>query len=338
VFSNAERVEMVEACRYADEVLGEVPLVTTVEFCKQHGIDLVTHGDDFTSEKAALHHAEMIAWGRYFSVPNNTIVSTINIIKRVLDRFSHAATATATASATAATSDSDSDFADSNSVCGTVLSGITDSTRPLHEDCAIERSSSSSFDKKEKVHLLQSEEYEYEGDVLSGKRHGKGKCVFLCGRFAGKVYEGEWKEGKMEGVGKMWDNNGNVYEGEWENGKRRGKGVMRDCCGNVYQGDWRRDERHGDGAAQFGDGDTYVGGWRNNRKHGRGVYRWSDGSMYEGEYVDDLREGKGVCRFSSGLCYKGMLKEGMRHGNGVLKDSSGNVLEKGKWENDEFKG
>jgi cytidyltransferase-like protein len=87
VFSNAERVEMVEACRYVDEVLGEVPLVTTVEFCKQHGIDLVAHGDDFTPEKASLYYAEMIALGRYFSVPYTPSVSTTNIIQRIVDRF-----------------------------------------------------------------------------------------------------------------------------------------------------------------------------------------------------------------------------------------------------------
>lgn len=87
IFTNAERVEMVEACKYADLVLPEVPLVTTVEFCLEHGIDLVAHGDDFSTEKAAIYYSELMALNRYFSVPYTPSVSTTNIIKRVVDKY-----------------------------------------------------------------------------------------------------------------------------------------------------------------------------------------------------------------------------------------------------------
>jgi len=87
VFSNAERVEMVAACRYVDEVLPEVPLVTTAAFCLEHDLDLVAHGDDFTPDKVAKYYSEMVELKRYFTVPYTPSVSTTNIIQRVLERY-----------------------------------------------------------------------------------------------------------------------------------------------------------------------------------------------------------------------------------------------------------
>jgi hypothetical protein len=39
----------------------------------------------------------------------------------------------------------------------------------------------------------------------------------------GDVYEGEWKDGKQHGKGKMTWVIGRVYEGEWKDGKMAGK-------------------------------------------------------------------------------------------------------------------
>jgi len=87
VFSNAERVEMVSSCKWVDEVLAEVPLVTSWAFCQQHSIDLVAHGDDFGPDKVATYYAELVERGRYFTVPYTPSVSTTNIIQRVFDRY-----------------------------------------------------------------------------------------------------------------------------------------------------------------------------------------------------------------------------------------------------------
>jgi len=40
----------------------------------------------------------------------------------------------------------------------------------------------------------------------------------------GNKYEGEWKEGVIDGEGTLYYANGNKYEGYWKNGQRSGKG------------------------------------------------------------------------------------------------------------------
>ena len=42
---------------------------------------------------------------------------------------------------------------------------------------------------------------------------------------SGKIYKGEWKNGKQHGFGEMWltDDPDNVTKGEWENGRRINK-------------------------------------------------------------------------------------------------------------------
>ena len=42
----------------------------------------------------------------------------------------------------------------------------------------------------------------------------------------GDRYEGEWKNGKIEGKGIYCRNNGDRYEGDFKNGKREGKGIL----------------------------------------------------------------------------------------------------------------
>ena len=37
--------------------------------------------------------------------------------------------------------------------------------------------------------------------------------------------DGDWKEGKMHGIGVLKYQNGDVYEGDFENGKANDKGV-----------------------------------------------------------------------------------------------------------------
>lgn len=57
----------------------------------------------------------------------------------------------------------------------------------------------------------------YDGEVKDGQRHGHGTSYYLS---TGKTeYEGEWKSGKYDGTGVLYDKNGNkVYSGKWRDG------------------------------------------------------------------------------------------------------------------------
>lgn len=59
-------------------------------------------------------------------------------------------------------------------------------------------------------------EYIYQGHFLDDKFYGKGKKIF----FDGRIFEGEFKNGKEEGFGCFYDKNGKVFQkGIWIDGE-----------------------------------------------------------------------------------------------------------------------
>ena len=56
----------------------------------------------------------------------------------------------------------------------------------------------------------------------------------------GDVYEGEWKDGKKNGVGVLISSeHGDRYEGEWKDGKQNGIGTYKDSSGKIISGNWK---------------------------------------------------------------------------------------------------
>ena len=54
-------------------------------------------------------------------------------------------------------------------------------------------------------------------------RHGKGKFYYQDGG----LYDGEWKENKMCGKGKLFYQSGKIaYEGDWDNDTFTGYGIL----------------------------------------------------------------------------------------------------------------
>lgn len=79
----------------------------------------------------------------------------------------------------------------------------------------------------------------YEGDYKDGRLNGHGVAVYVFG----SVYEGEWKNSKRDGRGIMTYANGDRYDGEWKDGKRNGHGVLvRHLDGNRFDGEWKDDD------------------------------------------------------------------------------------------------
>ena len=63
----------------------------------------------------------------------------------------------------------------------------------------------------------------YLGEWLNNKKHGKGYEYYKNGNIK---YKGEFFNDKYEGNGKYYFENGNYYEGNWKNGKMNGKGII----------------------------------------------------------------------------------------------------------------
>jgi len=108
-------------------------------------------------------------------------------------------------------------------------------------------------------------------------------------------YEGEWKDGKKEGVGRMWWHNGDRYLGDWKGDTKDGYGYMIWANGDNYEGTWKQDLRHGEDAKYtYANGGTFVGTYVNDERHGEGSYYWPDGDCFKGTWQSGGRKGKGV--------------------------------------------
>ncbi|XP_078044553.1 uncharacterized protein LOC144474007 [Augochlora pura] len=85
-----------------------------------------------------------------------------------------------------------------------------------------------------------------------------------------------------------------LYTGQWVNGKRNGFGYNWYEDGSYYEGDFCLNKRHGYGRIWYCSGDYYEGCWKNDLYDGAGLYVQYNGNRYKGEFVAGKKEGRGV--------------------------------------------
>lgn len=74
---------------------------------------------------------------------------------------------------------------------------------------------------------IDSEGHEYEGEMLHGKKHGRGKLLFEDGAF----YEGHFEDDQINGTGILfYCENKPAYDGMWLNGQFHGQGTLYNEC------------------------------------------------------------------------------------------------------------
>lgn len=83
----SERVALIEACKYVDEVIVAPPLSITEEFLKNYQIDLVVHGDDFDPKLINEQYGIPVKLGIMRFVPYTEGISTTEIIERIEHRI-----------------------------------------------------------------------------------------------------------------------------------------------------------------------------------------------------------------------------------------------------------
>ncbi|KAG4068249.1 hypothetical protein HA402_007769 [Bradysia odoriphaga] len=88
VYSLSERVKMVKAIKWTDEVVEAAPYKTTIATINQYNCDVAVHGDDKTTENGEDTYNAVKVAERYAEVPRTAGISTTGIIKRILSRYS----------------------------------------------------------------------------------------------------------------------------------------------------------------------------------------------------------------------------------------------------------
>jgi glycerol-3-phosphate cytidylyltransferase-like family protein len=86
IMSLSERVAVIEACRFVDEVIPDAPLRLTADFLVKHDLDLVVHGDDVSDETASDVYGPAVEQGLFRRVPRSRDLSTTELIARVRSR------------------------------------------------------------------------------------------------------------------------------------------------------------------------------------------------------------------------------------------------------------
>lgn len=120
-----------------------------------------------------------------------------------------------------------------------------------------------------------------------GYATGQGKLQWFQNGKPGNTYEGNMLDGKKNGKGIYIQTNGDRYEGDFVDDKRSGKGILTWTNGNRYEGDFVDGKRTGKGILTWSNGDRYDGEFVNDKQHGHGTYMYYDGRIVSGQFEND---------------------------------------------------
>jgi cytidyltransferase-like protein len=86
IMTLAERVAVIECCRYVDEVVAGAPCQLTEEFLATHDITTVVHGDDLSPGEMQDWYGVAAGAGKLQLVRYTAGISTTELIMRVQER------------------------------------------------------------------------------------------------------------------------------------------------------------------------------------------------------------------------------------------------------------
>ena len=150
----------------------------------------------------------------------------------------------------------------------------------------------------------EGETASWSGPCIAQRASGKGVLVWTTPE-GEQRYEGEMRDGKVNGAGKYYFSANQRYEGNFKDDDFDGQGTFVE------------------------PGTRFEGLWKAGRKNGRGVLTTMNGDRYDGEFKDDQIEGQGTLLLSDGRKYQGLFHNGRPNGAGTLTDPTGTYT--GTW-------
>ena len=159
----------------------------------------------------------------------------------------------------------------------------------------------------------QNHNYKYEGEIDGPYVRGYG--CFLNNEILMK-YEGEWKNSLKDGIG-IESYKKNYYQGEFVNGKRNGIGEYYWEKDVFYSGEWKDNLINGEGIYYFSKDAWYEGSFKNNKMEGFGILNVKNSKIYVGFYKDDFKDGFGIKIWDNDKkAYVGFWKNNKQEGFG----------------------
>jgi hypothetical protein len=133
----------------------------------------------------------------------------------------------------------------------------------------------------------QDKKLKYEGIIDNGNIIGNGTLTLIT---TNQFYEGDWEKGKPHGKGVYITPNKTKYEGYWKDGLFEGMGKLVHEE-REYEGYWGNGKKNGIGTEKYKNKKIYTGSWVDNKRHGNGIEFNTDGTELEGNWINDKKEG-----------------------------------------------
>ena len=146
----------------------------------------------------------------------------------------------------------------------------------------------------------------YYGKYIIFEDNGKAKEYEACNNIL--IFDGEYKNGKWNGIGKEFNKEELIFEGEYLNGKKNGKGKSYYSYGGLkFEGEYLNGKRwNGKGKEYDRYGKLeFEGEYLNGERNGKGKEYYYNGTLrFEGEYLYNAkRKGKFYINKLSVLLY-----------------------------------
>ena len=178
------------------------------------------------------------------------------------------------------------------------------------------------FDGKRRNYpILHKDSFSYEGEWKNGKRDGIGILIKKdIARFLG-----EFVENKVNGFGKLFfEESGDEYIGYWKDSQTNGIGIYNKRGLISYKGEWKKDKQNGFGVEKWPKFE-YEAEDSNGNKEGYGIFNIKD-AIYEGEMKDDNFNGIGTFIFKDKRKYEGEFVNNKTEGYGILTFPDGKIF------------
>ena len=104
----------------------------------------------------------------------------------------------------------------------------------------------------------------YEGELRDGRPDGQGRLELR----SGEVFQGRWAAGALDGQGLSIDADGNRYEGAFADGVANGKGRLLSRTGEIFEGTFVGGLKNGEGTTRLPGGTVYRSRWAMGREIG----------------------------------------------------------------------
>ena len=169
----------------------------------------------------------------------------------------------------------------------------------------------------------------YEGNFVNGKLEGKGTYI----NDKGDIYMGNFIEGNLNGKGKIVQKRENINKSNGGYNEENNNIKNEDDNKLIYEGDIKNFKKEGYGIETCPEY-KYEGNFHDDMKNGQGsIIYLKSGEKYKGEFKNNEITGYGYYTYKNKQTYKGELVNGKKQGKGIYNWTDGSEYN-GEYKND----